>query len=713
MAYVMGSSGLTNDQARAELCYWQQTSTNTTITYRFQIYIHGNGAYTTNGALSTSLSCSGQTTHTTSGGSASVSSGTRAMLAGNYDYTFSKTTSTQTKTVYFSVTSTGSTIHGTSSGSVSLSIPTLTKYTIKYNANGYGTAPSSQTKYYGKTLTLRGAISATGYTFKGWNTSSAGTGTNYAAGASYTKNVSDTLYAKWVANTYTVTLNANGGTSGSGGSTVSRTYGENVTIAANRIPSRNGYNFLGWATSSTATTATYTHAGITSGTCTISAWKSTTGAKTLYAVWKAISYNITYNLNEGSVSSANPSSYNITTSTFTLNNPIKEYYNFLGWTGTDLTESTQVVSIPQGSTGNRSYIANWERAYIPPTIEITSSKRVNNNHVDDDSGTVAAITFIWANGDDADTPVIPDRYNIVLTNIDDNTKIITLSEQTLTESPVTAYVGGTGENVVSTEAEYTVEVTIYQDGTSYSASATDYISKAYFIIDINATGTAIGFGGPTDNDQPGFYCYMNAHFADFSGIMRNIFNIFYPKGSYYETHLPYQIPSGNLSPTASDLETLGITWFDPNYAWGGTWVLETAGQVHVSAGTGYSVAGALTNTSDGGEKTSATGSHKLTTDEIPAHTHGKETLTGSFRIRKWGASGGSTVSSGTGIVSITDSSGTGNTVESTSGTSTNYHLVSIDASHTHNSVGGSGTHSHGSVSTMQPYIVVNRWHRTA
>lgn len=511
MAYVMGSSGLTNDQARAELCYWQQTSTNTTITYRFQIYIHGNGAYTTNGALSTSLSCSGQTTHTTSGGSASVSSGTRAMLAGNYDYTFSKTTSTQTKTVYFSVTSTGSTIHGTSSGSVSLSIPTLTKYTIKYSANGYGTAPSSQTKYYGKTLTLRSAISATGYTFKGWNTSSAGTGTNYAAGASYTKNESDTLYAKWVANTYTVTLNANGGTSGSGGSTVSRTYGENVTIAANRIPSRNGYNFLGWATSSTATAATYTHAGITSGTCTISAWKSTTGAKTLYAVWKAISYNITYNLNEGSVSSANPSSYNITTSTFTLNNPIKQYFNFLGWTGTDLTESTQVVSIPQGSTGNRSYTANWERAYIPPAIEIISSKRVNNNHVDDDSGTVAAITFTWANGDDAGTTVTPDKYNVVLTNIDDNTTI-TLSGQTLTGSPVTAYVGGTGENVVSTEAEYTVEVTIFKNNTSYSASATDYISKAYFIIDINATGTAIGFGGPTDNNQPGFYCYMDAYF---------------------------------------------------------------------------------------------------------------------------------------------------------------------------------------------------------
>lgn len=495
MAYVMGSSGLTNDQARAELCYWQQASTDTTITYRFQIYIHGNGPYTTNGALSTSLSCSGQTTHTTSGGSASVSSGTRAMLAGNYDYTFSKTTSTQTKTVYFSVTSTGSTIHGTSSGSVSLSIPTLTKYTIKYSANGHGTAPSSQTKYHGKTLTLRGAISATGYTFKGWNTSSAGTGTNYAAGASYTKNVSDTLYAKWTTNKYTLIFNANGGTCATTSKSIE--YGANYGTLP--TPTRNGYSFVDWYTAKTGGTKVTAN--------TIMGASNTT----IYAHWNEIAYTITYTgMEDSTVSSANPSTYNITTTTFTLNNPERQYYNFLGWTGTDLTESTQVVSIPQGSTGNRSYTANWERAYIPPTIEITSSKRVNSNHVDDDTGTIAAITFIWSNGDDAGTTVTPDKYNVVLTNIDDNTKIITLSEQTLTASPVTAYVGGTGENVVSTEAEYTVEVTIFKNNTSYSASATDYISKAYFIIDINATGTAIGFGGPTDNDQPGFYCYMDA-----------------------------------------------------------------------------------------------------------------------------------------------------------------------------------------------------------
>jgi len=75
-------------------------------------------------------------------------------------------------------------------------------YTITYNPNGAtsGTAPASQTKTNGISLTLAsnsGNLARTGYTFAGWNTAAAGSGTSYAAGANYTANVSVTLYAKW------------------------------------------------------------------------------------------------------------------------------------------------------------------------------------------------------------------------------------------------------------------------------------------------------------------------------------------------------------------------------------------------------------------------------------------------------------------------------------------------------------------------------------
>ena len=167
--------------------------------------------------------------------------------------------------------------------------------------------------------------------------------------------------------------------------------------------------------------------------------------------------------------------------------------------------------------------------------------------------------------------------------------------------------------------------------------------------------------------------YVDAHSGGGASVLD-----YYPVGSYYET---------------SD------TNFNPNTAWGGTWSLETAGQVHVSAGTGYTVSGALTNTTDGGEAT-----HTLDTTEIPAHTHGNKSLTGT-----WGNSTSRfpDTSSRSGI--ITNLSATrASYFSKTSNSAPNAYGFSIDASHEHSSVGGSGAHNN-----MQPYIVVNRWHRTA
>ena len=183
-----------------------------------------------------------------------------------------------------------------------------------------------------------------------------------------------------------------------------------------------------------------------------------------------------------------------------------------------------------------------------------------------------------------------------------------------------------------------------------------------------------------------------AHGKDGSAIVGTFdpLNMFYPVGSYYET---------------SDSS------FDPNTAWGGTWVLETAGQVHVSAGTGYTIGGT------GGSTTHhhSTGDHTLTASEIPAHTHGNKSLTGYFTIRKHGA-GYAEVVSRSGIVSSIGSSGSGGSNGTSGGSSQKLDQVNFDVSHTHDSVGGSEAHNHGNTgdsSNMMPYITVNRWHRTA
>lgn len=69
-------------------------------------------------------------------------------------------------------------------------------------------------------------------------------------------------------------------------------------------------------------------------------------------------YTITYNLNSGSSGTALKTTYTVEDA-FTLPQPTKTGYTFTGWTGTSLSSYTKSVTIPKGSSGNRSYTANW------------------------------------------------------------------------------------------------------------------------------------------------------------------------------------------------------------------------------------------------------------------------------------------------------------------------------------------------------------------
>ena len=126
---------------------------------------------------------------------------------------------------------------------------------------------------------------------------------------------------------------------------------QNTTYYASNTTITLGYN------NSTGYQVTYSLNGtaLSGNTFTMPANDNATVSATLIP----ITYNITYDLNGGSVATANPTSYNVTTPTFTLNNPIKTGYNFDGWTGTDLNEATQTVTITQGSIGDRNYTAHW------------------------------------------------------------------------------------------------------------------------------------------------------------------------------------------------------------------------------------------------------------------------------------------------------------------------------------------------------------------
>jgi len=83
-------------------------------------------------------------------------------------------------------------------------------FTLTYHANGAsGTAPAAVQAKSGDSLTVGGAGSLTmsGHTFNGWNTKADGSGTQYAAGDSFTLDANTTLYAQWKEVRYTLSGN--------------------------------------------------------------------------------------------------------------------------------------------------------------------------------------------------------------------------------------------------------------------------------------------------------------------------------------------------------------------------------------------------------------------------------------------------------------------------------------------------------------------------
>ena len=80
---------------------------------------------------------------------------------------------------------------------------------------------------------------------------------------------------------------------------------------------------------------------------------------TFVAQWLINGYDIAYELNGGVLDLANPDAYDVETETFTLNNPRKTGYTFVGWSGTDIAGTALTVTIPVGSVGDRSYEAHY------------------------------------------------------------------------------------------------------------------------------------------------------------------------------------------------------------------------------------------------------------------------------------------------------------------------------------------------------------------
>lgn len=262
-----------NSSPYVKLTVTQSSSTETTATLSWTLQYIASYAASTSVAKAYTVKIAGTTVKE---GTYSINGKTGTYTIASGTHTVNKGTSA--KNIAFSVSFafnlTWSSIYkGTLSASGSISVAAKTSYTIKYNANGGSGAPSAQTKWHGTNITLSSTKpTRSGYTFKGWGTSSTTSTVSYAAGATYSSNANVTLYAVWTANTYTVKYNENGGSGAPSNQT--KTHGVTLTLSSTK-PTRTGYTFKGWGTSASSTTVSYA-AG---------ASYTKNAAITLYAIW--------------------------------------------------------------------------------------------------------------------------------------------------------------------------------------------------------------------------------------------------------------------------------------------------------------------------------------------------------------------------------------------------------------------------------------------
>lgn len=305
-----------------------------------------------------------------------------------------------------------------------ITIPALTSYTITYDVNGgsSASAPSNQTKYYGKTLTLSSTLpTRTGFLFTSWKATD---NTLYNPGSSYTKNEATTLTAQWTVNTKTFVFNANGGTSTMNSQTISYASSGYTALTANTF-TRDNYDFNGWNTAADGSGTNYTNEQL------------------------------------------------IARNQITSNSTINLY-------------------------------AQWKIAYTAPEITDLACTRLEENSAQ------ATIDIIWTKGNNGTSDIDSTQLLIAYKKTTSstwtyitNTTGTTSSIETWISSNETAY-STIAKNL--SEEQYDVQVTVRNSSyTNYARTKTNFISTAFYTIDINSDGTAIGLLQAVTDSNEGIY----------------------------------------------------------------------------------------------------------------------------------------------------------------------------------------------------------------
>lgn len=407
--------------------------------------------------------------------------------------------------VALDITATGGTVTRTSA----------TKFTVKINAswetyysgaktnygmtassggssvtlNSFGTKASSGSGSFTGTYDISGNGAATKtitVTFRNFNNDN---------GNSATKTVSFSVSVPaWTS--YKITYNANGGSGAPGSQT--KWKDQTLKLSTSK-PTKTGHSFLGWSTSSTATSATYT-AG---------ANYTANSAATLYAVWKANTHTVSYNANGGTGAPASQTKTYGKTLTLSSTKPTRTNYAFKGW-GTTANATTATYAAGGNYTNNASVTlyAVWELSYTKPKISNMSATRCNSDGTATDEGTYARIKCNWV------TSLSVSSITISCVDSAGTNKGSWTVSTSGTSGTVNQIVGNGG---FSEETSYIFTVTVKDANGTTERSAS--MSGSEYVIDYGRYSVAVGKPAETLKNTSGGT--LKAFDSKWTGLFRN------------------------------------------------------------------------------------------------------------------------------------------------------------------------------------------------
>jgi uncharacterized repeat protein (TIGR02543 family) len=220
-------------------------------------------------------------------------------------------------------------------------------YSIAYNLNsGTNSSDNTATSYtYHNPAIQLGSLTRSGYAFGGWYTNFGFTGTavnaiNDTLASRYSNGDTITLYANWLASTYSIAYNLNGGTNNPGNTATSYTYGSSAIQLGS--PTCSGYTFEGWYTNSG-----FTASAVNAIDDTLAGRYSNGDTVTLYAKWTSsyIAPPASTDVSNGGTTTENSDETTSTTNTSTFRNTLQALQKRISCILTQLPEHLRIWAL--------------------------------------------------------------------------------------------------------------------------------------------------------------------------------------------------------------------------------------------------------------------------------------------------------------------------------------------------------------------------------